>query len=130
MVKRLSADPPEHEFRTLRVRDTAVEIIADALRASGPAVTLWAQMDEPVLRATQVQLVVHPLAEDRQVSGFALGVTDGVWRLELSCTDSQFNALLSVVSAQSPIHAQVLFDRIVRGKAMIRSICFSTKVIE
>lgn len=128
MVKRLSTRrAPDHSFRQVTVQGTSVQIIADAASTSGPDIVIWGALDEPVLRATNAELRVRLRLRGDERIGAAMSVANNTWRLDGALNHVELDALLVIVAVGRLSHVQVLSNPIHRGKAMIRSLVFSTR---
>lgn len=131
MVSRSKKSPrSEYEFRQLAVSETGILIIAGEDIHARAMITICAELDEPVLRARNAEISVHVSRTTKGIGGSALGVADGIWRISATIAEAPLDDLLMMVAAERLSHVQVHSGRIIRGKAAIRSLVFSTAPID
>jgi hypothetical protein len=125
-----SPQKPDFEYRVLSIQRSAVRIHAGGVGYQGALVTIWGEMDKAVLREKRFELSVDLEGANRQEGGVALGVNVNTWRVAVTLSQAAFASLLTVTMAGRLSHAGLLVERIVRGKANVRSVTFSTEPID
>lgn len=113
-------------LRVLRVKDASVHISAPRRnQSSGVSIILIGELDAEVMKAVTAELNVRQ-GDDNELVGGSTGVSSKIWQVYVQMGATEFNALFGLIAARQLSHVQILLDPIVRGRASLRSVEFST----